>query len=98
MDFPVTDKTVVAFPHEHHWALTQEWLNVFCGASNVLLVDLTPGSGAKLLGVLLSNGRGIGVARTAGHQKWIMENLILWVRQKRLVNIQLLPKPEALVS
>ena len=53
----------------------QEWLAVFGGAS---LVDLTPGSGAKLLGVLLSNGRGIGVARSKAHVKWITDNLIAW--------------------
>ena len=62
MDLPVGEKNVIAFPHEHHWALQQEWLAVFGGASQVTLIDFTPGSGAKLLGVLLSNGRGIGVA------------------------------------
>lgn len=98
MDLPVGEKTVIAFPHEHHWALTQEFLAVFGGASHVTLVDMTPGSGAKLLGVLLSNGRGIGVARTSAHVKWIMENLISWVRQKRLVSITSLPKPESLLA
>ena len=62
MDLPVGEKNVIVFPHEHHWALQQEWLAVFGGASQVTLIDFTPGSGAKLLGVLLSNGRGIGVA------------------------------------
>ena len=98
MELPVGEKTVIAFPHEHHWALTQEFLAVFGGASHVTLVDLTPGSGAKLLGVLLSNGRGIGVARSPAHVKWIMENLVSWVRQKRLVSITPLARPESLVQ
>ena len=86
------------FPHEHHWALQQEWLAVFGGASQVTLIDFTPGSGAKLLGVLLSNGRGIGVARSQAHVKWITDNLVNWVKQKRLVTINQLPKSDALVQ
>ena len=98
MDLPVGEKNVIAFPHEHHWALQQEWLAVFGGASQVTLIDFTPGSGAKLLGVLLSNGRGIGVARSQAHVKWITDNLVNWVKQKRLVTINQLPKPDALVQ
>ena len=56
------------------------------------LIDFTPGSGAKLLGVLLSNGRGIGVARSQAHVKWITDNLVNWVKQKRLVTISQLAK------
>lgn len=98
LDLPVTEKTVIPFPHEHHWSLTQEWLAVFGGASMVTLIDMVPGSGAKLLGCLLSNGRGIGVARSQQHVKWMMENLISWVRQKRLVTVTGLSKPEALIA
>lgn len=98
MDLNMNDKNVVAFPHEHHWTLTQEFLAVFGGPGSVTLIDMTPGSGAKLLGVLLSNGRGIGVARTAAHCKWMMENLIGWTRQKRLVPITQLVKPDSLVQ
>eukprot|EP00435_Cladocopium_sp_Y103_P065290 s220_g27.t1 len=98
MDLNISDKNVIAFPHEHHWALTQEFLAVFGGPGNVTLIDMTPASGAKLLGVLLSNGRGIGVARSQAHCKWIMENLIGWTRQKRLVPITQLPKPDSLVQ
>ena len=98
MDLPISEKTVIAFPHEHHWALTQEFLAVFGGPSNVTLIDMAPGSGAKLLGVLLSNGRGIGVARSAFHSKWITDNLIQWVRQKRIVPISQLPKPDSLIQ
>ena len=31
MDLNMNDKNVVAFPHEHHWTLTQEFLAVFGG-------------------------------------------------------------------
>eukprot|EP00435_Cladocopium_sp_Y103_P046333 s410_g13.t1 len=98
MELPLGDAKVIAFPHEHHWALTQEWLATFGGAGNICVVDMVPGSGAKLLGVLLSNGRGIGVGRNAAHVKWMTENLVEWVRQKRLVTINQIPKPESLVN
>lgn len=98
MDLPVNDKSVIAFPHEHHWALAQEWLAVFGGPSNITMIDLTPGSGAKLLGVLLSNSRAIAVTRSSFHTKWILDNLVGWVRQKRLVNITQLAKPDNLIQ
>ena len=87
MEIPMAEKSVIAFPHEHHWSLQQEWMAVFGGASQITVIDLTPGSGSKLLGVLLSNGRGIGARRSQAHVKWVMENLVTWVKQKRLVTI-----------
>ena len=98
MEIPMAEKSVIAFPHEHHWSLQQEWMAVFGGASQITVIDLTPGSGSKLLGVLLSNGRGIGVCRNQAHIKWVMENLVMWVKQKRLVTITPLVKPDALVA
>ena len=64
MDTTLDDKMVVAFPHEHHYALAQEFLRVFGGASEVTLIDLTVQSGAALFGVILCNGRAAIRART----------------------------------
>ena len=61
MDMAMDDKMVVAFPHEHHYALAQEFLHVVGGASEVTLIDLTVQSGAALFGVTLCNGRAAGV-------------------------------------
>ena len=33
MEIPMAEKSVIAFPHEHHWSLQQEWMAVFGGAS-----------------------------------------------------------------
>ena len=50
----VADGQVIPFPHEHHYLLTQEMLYVF---HSDVLIDTTPGSGARLLAALLSNIR-----------------------------------------
>ena len=50
----IAEGQVIPFPHEHHQALTQELTHVFhCD----VLIDMAPGSGVKLLAVLLSNLR-----------------------------------------
>lgn len=51
-------------------------------------------SGTKLFGVLLSNGRAVGVVRSNAHKTWVMNNLMAWVKQKRLVSVTALPKPQ----
>lgn len=94
LDISIDESKVIPFPHEHHWTLCQEFLEVFGGASTTTLIDLSVGSGAKLLGVLLSNGRAVGVVRSQSHRKWVMQNLIDWVKQKRLVNVTPLAKPQ----
>jgi hypothetical protein len=50
----IAEGMVIPFPHEHHHVLTQEMMHVF---HSDVVIDITPGSGMKLLGVLLSNGR-----------------------------------------
>lgn len=50
----IAEGMVIPFPHEHHHLLTQEMMHVF---HSDVVIDITPGSGMKLLGVLLSNGR-----------------------------------------
>ena len=50
----ITEGQVTPFPHEHHHVLTQELMHVF---HSDVVIDITPGSGLKLLGALLSNGR-----------------------------------------
>ena len=94
MDISIDESKVIPYPHKHHWTLCQEFLEVFGGASGTTLIDLSVGSGAKLLGVLLSNGRAVGVVRSQNHRKWVMQNLVDWVKQKRLVNVTSLPKPQ----
>ena len=98
MDIVIDETKVIPFPHEHHWTLCQEFLEVFGGAGGTTLIDLSVGSGAKLLGVLLSNARAVGVVRSQSHRKWVMQNLIDWCKQKRLVSVTAPPKPEATCS
>lgn len=50
----VAEGQTIPFPHEHHHLLTQELMHVF---RTDVLVDATPGSGVKMLAVLLSNVR-----------------------------------------
>ena len=50
----IAEGQVIPFPHEQHQVLTQELMHVFhCD----VLIDVAPGSGVKLLAVLLSNLR-----------------------------------------
>ena len=39
MDLQIAENKVIPFPHEHHWTLAQEWLNVFGGAGEITLID-----------------------------------------------------------
>lgn len=99
LELKLEDAKVIAFPHEHHWMLYQEFLEVFGGPGNITVIDFTVGGGSKLFAVLLSNGRAVGVVRSQFHRKWVMQNLTDWVRQKRLVTVAPLPKPQvALIS
>lgn len=48
----------------------------------------------KMLGVLLSNLRGVCVVKNAAHAKFVMDNLLRWTVQRNLVpGFTKLPKP-----
>ena len=68
---------VIPFPLEKHHVLAQEMLNVFKAE---VLLDASPGSGQTMLAVLLANLRGVAIARNSVHQKFIMSNLLDWVK------------------
>jgi hypothetical protein len=92
----VPNGMMVPFPHECHHLLIQEMLNVFrCE----ILVDASPGSGVRLLGVLLSNCRAVAICRNATHAKFVKSNLTAWVKARKLVpGFKALPKPSELLA
>ena len=99
LELKLEDAKVIAFPHEHHWQLYQEFLEVFGGPGNITVIDFSVGSGAKTPGCPPLQWEGSRSARSQFHRKWVMQNLTDWVRQKRLVTIAPLPKPQvALIS
>jgi len=92
----VADGMTIPFPHEHHQLLTQEMMHVFQAE---ILVDATPGSGIKLLAVLLSNLRAVAICKNATQAKFVMKNLEMWSRQRKLVpGFEPLSKPEELLA
>jgi hypothetical protein len=53
----------------------------------------------KMLGVLLSNLRGVCVVKNAAHAKFVMDNLLRWTVQRNLVpGFTKLPKPADLAK
>jgi len=39
LELALEGKFVIPFPHEHHWTLVQEFLQVFGGPSECTLID-----------------------------------------------------------
>lgn len=74
--------SLVPFPHEHHMALTQEWIHTF--KAEILVIG-APAAGASLMGGLISNVRAVAVARNAAHRNFLMTRLEDFVKQRRLV-------------
>ena len=62
----VAEGQVIPFPHEHHQVLTQELTHVF---HSDILIDAAPGSGVKLLAVLLVNARAPPNSKRRAHQQ-----------------------------
>jgi hypothetical protein len=86
----------IPYPHESHYLLGQELMHVF---RTDVMIDASPGSGMKMLSVLLSNVRGVAICRNAAHKQLIMSNLASQVKARRLVpGFTALPKPPELVA
>jgi hypothetical protein len=83
---------VIPFPREMSHKLSQELINVF---QIDILIDLFPGSGEKMKAILLSNVRGVCCCRTQAHKKFIVENLLSFVKLHRLCATRQVPKPLA---
>lgn len=86
---------VVPFPREYHTNLWREMVHCF---QTKILVDFTPGAGAKMTAVLLENIRGVAIAMTQGHKKYLVERLCEETRRLNLCRIVLPQKPPNLVA
>jgi len=75
-------KHVIPFPHEYHPLLTKEEINVFRAE---VIFDLAVGSGLRLLAAIEMNLKAVGCCKTAAHKQWVFNNLVKWVKEKRLV-------------
>jgi hypothetical protein len=90
-----TKSHVIPFPHEYHPLLTKEEIHVFKAE---IIFDLAVGSGFRLMAVMEMNLTGVGCCKTAAHKEWVHNNLVKWVKEKRLVNLTPVPKPAELVE
>ncbi len=81
---------VIPFPHEHSKMLTKEIINVF---SVRVLVALNAGAGESMKAVLEESIRGVAIARNKAHKDFVFGLLSMFVKEQRLHQAQLPPKP-----
>ena len=82
------NEQVVPFPQELSMQLTQEMIRIF-GVEVAVLC--TTGAGFSLMACIERNIRAIGICETNGHRKFVMQQLINYVRAQRFVNMSAAP-------
>ena len=87
-EVPATDESVIPFPQELSMQLTQELIRIF-GVEVAILC--TTGAGFGLMACIERNIRAVGICETNDHRKFVMQQLINFVRAQRLVNMSSAP-------